>query len=411
MNFDSLLDYNAEKFFQPASNNKLLATSLAYKHLGGNAQFQTSFLTNTARDTLCITGTGDPSTTYSVLDAALQKLRGGGLQFQTVGVDMLWQRGIEDYPDSWEIGDLVWYYGAQPTVLVLNENTATLVVNASTPVGSQPRIVLAEAMDANSFDIVNNVVVIANGTTSVQPQCAAFQNGLVLEGTIVAGTAMRLTAAVPQPNLRYLRVVANYLNIPKVTVGCPLGVNWNSLFTLKSPSFSPLLNWTLQTSDNLYAEEFFKATMMFLNQSQPISYALASAVMRAHLPPSVAAGAYPVDGSGLSRHNLLSPNALRSLFENMYSEWTSAQFAEFVSFLPTAGQSGTLINRFHGGAAEGVLHAKTGGMTGVSSLSGVIIRKNYPVVAFSFIINQSTRSSLQRNTDIDAICNLLAQLT
>jgi hypothetical protein len=64
----------------------------------------------------------------------------------------------------------------------------------------------------------------------------------------------------------------------------------------------------------------------------------------------------------------------------------------------------------------------------VSSLSGVVLRATYPIVVFSFIVNQSTRfaadvqslrarscvcdrSSAQRNADIDAMAELLAQLT
>jgi hypothetical protein len=62
-----------------------------------------------------------------------------------------------------------------------------------------------------------------------------------------------------------------------------------------------LLNWTLQTSDNLYAEEFFKWSMLRVNSTTPFSYALGCEVMRANLPAEVAAGAYAVDGSGECR--------------------------------------------------------------------------------------------------------------
>jgi hypothetical protein len=43
---------------------------------------------------------------------------------------------------------------------------------------------------------------------------------------------------------------------------------------------------------------------------------------------------------------------------------------EYRSYLPLAGRSGTLINRFKGTAAEGIVQAKTGTLTGVNSLSG-----------------------------------------
>jgi D-alanyl-D-alanine carboxypeptidase/D-alanyl-D-alanine-endopeptidase (penicillin-binding protein 4) len=95
------------------------------------------------------------------------------------------------------------------------------------------------------------------------------------------------------------------------------------------------------------------------------SYADAVNVLRNNLPAVVAAGAYPVDGSGLSRHNLISPAAFRALFEQMYERWPSAAFDEFVSFLPLAGRSGTLASRFRNSPAQDILHAKTGTETGL----------------------------------------------
>ena len=41
---------------------------------------------------------------------------------------------------------------------------------------------------------------------------------------------------------------------------------------------------------------------------------------------------------------------------------------EYVSFLPVSAKSGTLKNRFVGTVAAGIVHAKTGSMSGVASL-------------------------------------------
>ena len=97
----------------------------------------------------------------------------------------------------------------------------------------------------------------------------------------------------------------------------------------------------------------------------------------------MAAGAFPVDGSGLSRHNLISPRAFRALFEAMYEQWPRAAFDGYVALLPVAGRSGTLATRFRGTPAEDILHAKTGTETGISSLSGVLLRRNNaPIIIF-----------------------------
>lgn len=69
-----------------------------------------------------------------------------------------------------------------------------------------------------------------------------------------------------------------------------------------------------------------------------------------------------IDGSGLSRFNLVSPAAIVSTLKAMD---VTRNAAVFKSFLPVAAQSGTLRNRFIGTPAAGIVHAKTGTLSGV----------------------------------------------
>ena len=74
--------------------------------------------------------------------------------------------------------------------------------------------------------------------------------------------------------------------------------------------------------------------------------------------PAAAAGVLDLslysslDGSGLSRHDLVTPSFLASLLA----------FADqdYIHLLPLAGRSGSLADRFIGPPAEGILYAKTG---------------------------------------------------
>jgi D-alanyl-D-alanine carboxypeptidase (penicillin-binding protein 4) len=93
-----------------------------------------------------------------------------------------------------------------------------------------------------------------------------------------------------------------------------------------------------------------------------------------------------VDGSGLSRYNLLSPQLVVNLLKYMYSE-------TFLTSLPMAGVDGTLKNRMKGTPLEGNLKAKTGTMSGVSALSGYITTESGDVIAFSIMINNYAKSS------------------
>jgi D-alanyl-D-alanine carboxypeptidase/D-alanyl-D-alanine-endopeptidase (penicillin-binding protein 4) len=75
-----------------------------------------------------------------------------------------------------------------------------------------------------------------------------------------------------------------------------------------------------------------------------------------------------VDGSGLSLLDRLTPAALASLLSAM---WNDVEVRlELLSSLPVAGRTGTLHDRMQGGAATGIVRAKTGTTSNASALSG-----------------------------------------
>lgn len=90
------------------------------------------------------------------------------------------------------------------------------------------------------------------------------------------------------------------------------------------------------------------------------------------------------DGSGLSRKNRLSGNDITKLLVYMADH---KEKKNFLNSLAVAGKSGTLQNRFIGTPWESTFHGKTGTLNNVSSLSGYWIRKDKPLVTFSFIGN------------------------
>jgi serine-type D-Ala-D-Ala carboxypeptidase/endopeptidase (penicillin-binding protein 4) len=81
-------------------------------------------------------------------------------------------------------------------------------------------------------------------------------------------------------------------------------------------------------------------------------------------------GVQLVDGSGLSLDDRLTPSALASLLSVM---WTDFEVRlELLASLPLAGRTGTLHDRMRGGAATGVVRAKTGTTSNASALSGFV---------------------------------------
>ncbi len=111
-------------------------------------------------------------------------------------------------------------------------------------------------------------------------------------------------------------------------------------------------------------------------------------------------GFHFADGSGLSRRNLATPRAIVDTLKAMYY---SPQRDVFLASLPTAGISGTLRNRMKQTPVEGIVHAKTGTLTGVRALSGYLEHQDYGMLVFSIIANSSGQSGTALVRAIDEI--------
>lgn len=96
-----------------------------------------------------------------------------------------------------------------------------------------------------------------------------------------------------------------------------------------------------------------------------------------------------VDGSGLSRYNLLSPRHLARVVMALDQEVGRNRL---LSLLPAGGESGTLKRRFTGAGAPYVW-AKTGSLSGVVCLSGMVRTSKGKWLAFSFLHNNYVGSS------------------
>ncbi len=95
------------------------------------------------------------------------------------------------------------------------------------------------------------------------------------------------------------------------------------------------------------------------------------------------------DGSGLSRDNRIPA---RTLVAILAVATARPQLAAVLAGLPIAGFNGTLAGRFRGpaGGGAGWVHAKTGTLTGVSTLAGTVTTRNGAVLSYAFMADQVT---------------------
>ena len=113
------------------------------------------------------------------------------------------------------------------------------------------------------------------------------------------------------------------------------------------------------------------------------------------------------DGSGLSRSDLISPEAIVSILEVMRK---SPNFDLFFASLPIAGVDGTIRTRMADTPAQGNLHAKTGTLQMVRSLSGYVRTADSRLLEFSILCNNWTTPQAAVDRVADAIGVAMAQL-
>ncbi len=113
------------------------------------------------------------------------------------------------------------------------------------------------------------------------------------------------------------------------------------------------------------------------------------------------------DGSGLSRHDVVTPETIIRVLDAMRK---SPTFATFRDALPLAGVDGTIARRMIGTPAQGNVHAKTGTLDMVRSLSGYVTTADGHLLLFSVLANNWTVNVRQVEAVQDAIAVQLASM-
>lgn len=112
------------------------------------------------------------------------------------------------------------------------------------------------------------------------------------------------------------------------------------------------------------------------------------------------------DGSGLSHGNRVTPESVTRLL--IYAYRNPNIYEPLFESLPIAGVDGTLKSRMKDSKAEDNVRAKTGTISGVSTLSGYLKAANGHMLAFS-IMNNNLRSPALGRAFQNKICKLLAR--
>ena len=177
----------------------------------------------------------------------------------------------------------------------------------------------------------------------------------------------------------------------------------SQLSTVNSP-LNEILTRMMKQSDNLYAESIFYHTALSIARpatQKNARTAVRQLIQRLGYDPAQ----YTVaDGSGLSLYNYLSPELLTAFLRHAWRNESIRRHLE--PSLPIAGIDGTLKDRMKNTSAYRNVRAKTGTLTGISSLAGYVTAANGHQLAFA-IINQGVVKAKDGKAFQDKVCALL----
>jgi D-alanyl-D-alanine carboxypeptidase/D-alanyl-D-alanine-endopeptidase (penicillin-binding protein 4) len=293
-------------------------------------------------------------------------------------------------PASWKVGNLGADYAAPVDALAYNENVVGVVIeHCEQPVvTTDPPFVPATAH-----------VTCGPGELTIRSDPT---NALTIEG-MMESRATDLVA-IADPALYAAQAFREALRHAGIEVRGTTRVNiaprvWpERIAIIESPPLFQLLTVMLKNSQNLYAEMLFKSTTG--------TYPGAEDVEREFLAQQVSIDRSQsrfVDGSGLAPDDLVTPSAIVSLLR-----WMNAppRRGVFWSILATPGEEGTLRRRLLPLASR--LRGKTGTISGVNALSGILSGAHGGYRYFSIVINHHIASLPIATRAIDAMVDAIA---
>jgi D-alanyl-D-alanine carboxypeptidase/D-alanyl-D-alanine-endopeptidase (penicillin-binding protein 4) len=413
----TLYSRDAQKYFIPASNVKLLTTAAALQKLGADFRIKTSVYSG-ENGSLYVAGRGDPSITETQLQSLAQQLKRRGVDRvnELIGDDSYFQGSAVN--PNWEWEDAQAGYGAPVNSLIFNQNAIELLLSPQA-IGQPLKVTFAEPKLANQWQIQNNSVTVAQNESEFIEVGREFDGPAIrVSGQLKVGAESESAyVAVVNPANNFLQHFQQVLaaeGIPvKQALVASVSRNFNQeLATVESPPLAELVRETNRESNNLYAEVLLrllgKVTDKVPQQQEDTDELGLKELKTALTQLGVNPNSYILaDGSGLSRHNLISPEALVQTLRFMANSPAASIYRQS---LPIAGESGTLKNRLSSTPNRVILQAKTGTLSGVSALSGYIEVPDYEPLVFSIIVNQSGLSAASMRSATDEIVLLLNRL-
>ena len=440
---ETLYERNAEVSLMPASNAKLYTSAAALDILGPSFKYETvlyadgPIVQGVLEGNLFVRGSGDPSIggryyededpTQAFRDLA-RALRADGIRVidgNIIGDDNF----MDDAPlgIGWSWDDEPYYYSAEVSALSFYDNAIQFIARGQQP--GMPATLNWAPLQTTYVD-VNNRSITLHADSSKDMEYVRLRNSNQIDvlSEVPQGVIDTTYISVSNPTLYFVHVFRDVLLEEGITVkGRILDVDDLAIVPKyevrrlrpqavhTSPRLGRIVETLNKESQNLYAELIMRTIGVHHPVDDPdidpgssemgIAAAMAT-FARAKMDTS---RIQLVDGSGLSRMNLVTANMTANLLSYMWNHPYATVRQSFYDSLPIGGIDGTLEDRFERGSAYQNVRAKTGTLTGASSLSGYVNSRAETPLLFVIMCNNYTIKTSEVRRTQDEVVRLLAE--
>lgn len=354
---DTIYNINSIKYFTPASNTKIFTLFAALRLLPDSIPTLKYTIEN---DTLYVQGTGDPSVLHPFFNDST------ALHFMDKYENIaLYPNNFKDekFGPGWSWDDYHWHYSPERSGFPLYGNILT--------------IKYAETLEVQPNYFKDSIVFVDSPVNRELEKNVFYFN-----------PSKKDTVEIPfkvDSGLTKILLEKSLKRKIHITHKIPEGEQ-QILYGMPSDS---VYKQMMELSDNFLAEQLLilgSATLSdTLNSRKAREYVLDNYLSDLRQPPRW------VDGSGLSRYNLFTPESMVHVLHRMYNEIPRERL--FLYF-PTGGISGTMED-WYPGSPDPYIYAKSGSLGNNHCLSGYLLTKSGKTLIFSFMNNHFMESSAE----------------
>lgn len=413
---ESVYRYQDEKLYRPASIEKIITSVTALSQLGADytlntrLQYAGKIENDTLKGNLYLVGGFDPRFTDEDLNRLVEAVAQSGIRYiaDTLAADVSMTDSVY-WGSGWSWDDTPSSFQPYLSPLMLNGGCVDVSV-LPTQKGAAPQVTCSPVSDY--YRINNQAISYYPPVGKLKVTRNWLNNGNIITVTGNATASYTTKLNVFTSEAFFFHTFINRLHDKgiraRVNTYADSRPNTSTLTTLPR-QLKEVLKEALKESDNLCAESLFYHLASQRALHKRVTGEDGADAINAFM--KTALGFNPdnykiVDGSGVSLYNYISPRLLLEYLK--YAYYHSDIFLPFYESLPIAGIDGTLQNRMKQTKAQGNVRAKTGTVTGVSSLAGYVKDANGHQLAF-VIINQNVLKASKARAFQDKVCGILVR--